>query len=421
MKIVTARLSRNSLACLVIKLWANVSTIGFNYENFLHEEFSERRGSLALMTLRQNCMISKVLRNSLIALACLLMLLLSWSSISKALSSRRFRPPTIVDLASRDEVQRSKDKDFLLLLIFTGLVFAGVLMEGPELAVEIFDLFTRKSREHKNLLIPSIYRKEIKEHRALKVFATVGWLLILVGVCGEGVVEGVMSPKESAIKTFDDVLVKSALDRAEAVEKKADMLDSRLANANKQLDGIERDVLTQGPRWRILEQGKEEFIAKLRPFAQQKVVVMECGNWGGTPPEQFRLVQNMVNFFTLNEQTRQHGAGWNVSLDSWENCPSGGATSDGGNLIVTSMASSRKVVEAANALYEVLNKLQISTIKIQVRPREADPNSPMAQFFGLGSPWQKAAMDPNSVVILVGENPMYDLAGWNARKKKQRK
>jgi hypothetical protein len=95
----------------------------------------------------------------------------------------------------------------------------------------------------------------------------------------------------------------------------------------------------------------------------------------------------------------------------------GGATSAGGNLVSTSSMANGDVKGAATALYDALNKLEISTIKIEADPRDAAPDSLTTRFLGPGSPWGLAAKDPTSVIFLVGTNPMFDLAGWKKRKK----
>jgi hypothetical protein len=123
--------------------------------------------------------------------------------------------------------------------------------------------------------------------------------------------------------------------------------------------------------------------------------------------------QDLRDFLMPNEQAHQYGAGWNVEGWTWDQCPAGGGTAFspmGGNVIVTSLASGKKVEDAAEALYEVLNKLQISTVKRKADPQQTTPNSPMVQIFGPGSPWEIAALAPSVIVILVGDNPMFDVA-----------
>jgi len=126
---------------------------------------------------------------------------------------------------------------------------------------------------------------------------------------------------------------------------------------------------------------------------------------GGANPEPFRVEQDLVNFLG------KEGAGWSVGYRSWIRCPPSGPTFAGGNEITFNSMAEVGVKGAANALYGVLNKLRISTIKIP-----ASPNAPYARDFGVDSPFDLAQKNPGSVVILVGPNPMFDLSGTQPKR-----
>jgi hypothetical protein len=72
------------------------------------------------------------------------------------------------------------------------------------------------------------------------------------------------------------------------------------------------------------------------------------------------------------------------------------------------------VKDAAHALGDILNKLDISTVTTQSTPEGRQLE---LQFLGADSPWELSAKDPTAVILLVGPNPMFDLAGWKKRKK----
>jgi|GEM_PF-5096892 len=212
-----------------------------------------------------------------IALACLSALALSWLMISR-FGLGWFKVPPIIDLAGRKAMSDSRDRDFWRLLISTAMVSVGVLMEGPELVIEIIELARRKSRERKNLLVPSLYRKEPRKHEWLKILGTIGWLLILVGVGGEGIYEGLIGPKDSAIKVFDDALVTAALNKAEAVSRKADALDARLTIIGNALNDMGEDVRALGPRWKLLEQEQGKIVDALKPFPNTELTIFVCSS-----------------------------------------------------------------------------------------------------------------------------------------------
>ncbi len=321
-----------------------------------------------------------------------------------------------MDLSALESISKILEKslDFwgLILLLATALVVIGLVVEYWH---DVQEFWVRRTWPMASFPWD-------------KLTALAGGILVTIGVAGELLVTYKASRVETKLRENSHKIealltqkagdaaasAKTAHDEANTVKLEADAIEKRLDAASTQLSVIERQVRVQGPRWKLLEVGKDEFIAKLKPFAGQKVFVMYCGRWGGVAPEPFRVTQDLLNFLT---KRHQYGAGWNVSGGTWDLCPAGGGTSAGGNLIMTSLGSGKKVEDAAEALYEILNKLQISTIKLQTDPREANPNSLAVKFFGPGSPWQIAAKDPSVIVILVGDNPMFDLAGWNKRQK----
>jgi hypothetical protein len=197
---------------------------------------------------------------------------------------------------------------------------------------------------------------------------------------------------------------------AEAVKSEVEGIQRRIDIASSQLSGIEQQVLVQGPRWKLLEAKKDEFINALKPFAGQKVFIMYCGRWGTVPIEPFRLAQDLMSFLG---PTPNGGAGLQINGGTWDNCSAGGGSSAGGNLILVSSAADKTVKALAFALDDTLNRIKIGTIQTQADPREGDPTR--MQIFGFGSPWAVAAKDPTSVVLLVGDNPMFDVSGWKQR------
>lgn len=196
----------------------------------------------------------------------------------------------------------------------------------------------------------------------------------------------------------------SLTDRVASVDKEADAVSRRIESASKQLSKLGQTVRVQGPRWRSLEDGKATFIDVLKPFAGQRVTVVSCG----MAAEPSKLEQDLLNF--LGKQ----GAGWeSPGYTTWNLCASG-ATFYSGNLVIFASTASEGVKNSARALGKVLNELAVSTATRQATP---EMRRPALESLGADSPWELAARDPTAVILLVGTNPMFDLAGTNNRHK----
>jgi hypothetical protein len=250
-----------------------------------------------------------------------------------------------------------------------------------------------------------------------------GACLVAIGVAGEFRFEAKIESTETYIRKANEdlflllskeagdaaVSAKTAHDEAAAVKKGTDELTTRLGNAAKQLGTIEQDVRVQGPRWRLLEENKAPFIKALKPFIGQRFTVVKCGLI--SPAEQEKLEQDLLNF--LGKQ----GAGWAMEspgYTQWTRCTAG-ASSVGGNLVIFGSTAKQSVKDAAGALADALNKIDISTIMV---PSLSEARQLEVQFLGADSPWELAAKDPTAVILLVGSNPMFDLTGWKKRHKK---
>lgn len=164
---------------------------------------------------------------------------------------------------------------------------------------------------------------------------------------------------------------------------------------------LDRQLLTQGPRWRLLENGKVKFVNTLKLLAGQRITLIRCGTLTNSTPEPFRLEGDLESFLGHD------GAGWIIDFREWKECPPSGATLNGGNGIVTSAAANRSVTDAAIALYETLNRLGISTVRTVI-PLNAT-SALVVNTFGVGSPEDVAKENPATVALLVGPNPMFDL------------
>jgi hypothetical protein len=326
-----------------------------------------------------------------------------------------------VDDPIRDALQHRADHFLTLVMWSTRLVLIGVVVEGTEFAVEFGAWIVRqvrRKRERANLkevnnIFPA-YENSSKDEREfhlpkrVKFVAFTGLVLVVVGVAGELDFEYKLEIANGDIQSLDNDQTSKAKQEADEVGTQTDSLEKRLVVASAQLEDIEQAVRVQGPRWKLLEDGKHEFIESLKPFSGQRFTVEKCGLT--SPVEQERLEQDLLNF--LGKQ----GAGWAMESPGyaqWTECANG-ATSFGGNLVTFSSNADKAVRHSAQALVDALNSKDISTVTAPTRP-EWMPQ--LAAALGQDSPQALAVKDPSAVIILVGPNPMFDLAGWKKRKK----
>jgi hypothetical protein len=305
---------------------------------------------------------------------------------------------------SRDVSKSLRDADFSALLLMTKLVAVGVIFEGPEIVHDI-------------LKVIAAWRKKPNRVRApawITLVSAIGWLLIVVGVAGEFWADAKFNTDDGNVQSINQQLLgdarsaaseavasaQSLSEEVDAIDKRAVALSGRLDAASARLSGIEDAVRWQGPRWRPLEAGKGEFVAALKPFAGQKVLITECGPARQVNPEVLKTGEDLFNFFGSSNA----GAGWKADERISENC-----NQLGGITIVVSSLANEEAKDAAEALYGVLTKLHISAIKTEV-----PPGMGLLESRTLGPNWPSglADKDRSEVVISIDENPMYDVFGW---------
>jgi|HubBroStandDraft_5_1064220.scaffolds.fasta_scaffold11311_6 hypothetical protein len=262
---------------------------------------------------------------------------------------------------------------------------------------------------------------------------SLGPILVTVGIAGDFIFEGRAFILEDRQEEQSQRLIGSLSEKATSAEAKADAatlkataldkeegaIQKRLDTASGQLDTIESQLRVQGPRRKLLEDNRDKFIQALRPFAGQRVTVLKCGPAIVAEPEQ--LEQYLLNLLGISKASKPN-AGWAVESPGyavWATCNTG-ASSAGGNLVITSANATGPVKSAAEALYDALNAIDISTIKAEA-PDDQRARTFFAAEIGADSPWAMAAKDPSAVIILIGSNPMFDLSGWHNRHKRKKR
>jgi hypothetical protein len=165
-------------------------------------------------------------------------------------------------LAKKAELQDCRDWYFLCLLVCTAVVGFGLLLEAFEIAHDMWGIFRRKSIELKYWLTPRMYRKKYRVPDWMKVLTAVGWLLIVVGVIGEGVFEAYVSKYDGLLATFNDTLIadtqrdaNNAL--AEAERLRAENLKLEATIAPRRLDAEQQKKIADNcGRLKNLSTGK---------------------------------------------------------------------------------------------------------------------------------------------------------------------
>jgi hypothetical protein len=110
----------------------------------------------------------------------------------------------LLDEVVKSSLQASRDSYFIWLLYATGVVFIGVVLEQAE------ELPFPKPQWD---ILRGRYRVVYWGRR----IAWLGWALILAGVAGECICEGLMSKYDGLLQEFSSIRVSSAGSRASEV------------------------------------------------------------------------------------------------------------------------------------------------------------------------------------------------------------
>src|SRR4029077_3005695 len=102
-------------------------------------------------------------------------------------------------LATKAQLKHLRDWNFDCLLGCTAVVGVGLFMEAPEIAHDMWGLFRRKSIALKYWLTPSMDRNEYHLPNWMKALSAVGWVVIVLGVGGEGVFEAYVAKYDAAL------------------------------------------------------------------------------------------------------------------------------------------------------------------------------------------------------------------------------
>ncbi len=125
-----------------------------------------------------------------------------------------------------------RDWNFHWLLGCTFTVGLGLLIELPEIVHDECEIWGKKSRELRYWLSPSIERKKYPKRDWVKHWSALGWVLIVLGVMGEGWFEAQVSKYDSALSNLTTAAVAEAQQKSAQAEAIAKGFDKQIAESN---------------------------------------------------------------------------------------------------------------------------------------------------------------------------------------------
>jgi hypothetical protein len=147
-------------------------------------------------------MLISTLTNAITALVRLSSLSMSGLLIPSSLISA-------LDNLVKEEFANWRDVWFDWLLTATALVLVGLALEGPELYHEIRHLWLDRRDEKQHFVLT-----DHKIRPRWKLLSFIGWILIVVGVAGEGFFETMVSLADGKIQTFNNIILDSTIREA---------------------------------------------------------------------------------------------------------------------------------------------------------------------------------------------------------------
>ena len=153
---------------------------------------------------------------------------------SLALSSLNTLPSgDASDAAKRIMLDGARKHDFHLLLLMTFLVVVGVVFEGPEIAHDVKAAWLR------------CRGKKIRNREAapwITLAAAFGWLVIVIGVAGEGYWESAVSNDDGKIQAFDEAKLADATIKSNSAVADAVTLANSFGGLHKFVEAEERKI-----------------------------------------------------------------------------------------------------------------------------------------------------------------------------------
>jgi hypothetical protein len=159
-----------------------------------------------------------------------------------------------VDNAIRSDLQSWRGLYFHLLVWSSVFVAVGVALEGPEVIHEVRNI-SRTAREEARSWI--------------KLIGLLGWILVVAGVAGEGLFEGMLSASDGQIQTFDEILTMDAQRSALLVEASNLRLGIELAEQEQETADAEKSAAEANAKlggWKLDDAAKKQFAEYVKKF-----------------------------------------------------------------------------------------------------------------------------------------------------------
>ncbi|HUL32479.1 MAG TPA: hypothetical protein VL128_01240 [Candidatus Eisenbacteria bacterium] len=200
--------------------------------------------------------------------------------ISKALSSLFMSALSLLikglDESVRQDLEALRNKYFAYLVAATVAVALGVILEEAE-----------EWLRYVNRLLPL---KEITEYRLARKLVKLGWMLIVIGVMGEGVFEVLVSRADALAHAFDEILLMEARKQAgdaatsaKIAREEADASEVAAKSAKQEAEDVSKlanqlhGYLT--PR-SLTQKEMDDLRDSLKPFADPNILIVVEGSWG---------------------------------------------------------------------------------------------------------------------------------------------
>jgi hypothetical protein len=262
----------------------------------------------------------------------------------------------------------TRDLYFSWLLWSSFAVAVGVALEGPEVIHEV-----RKA----------LFHLKTEARPWITLIALVGWILVALGVLGEGISEALVSRADGNIQAFNDRRLADAMkqagdaktsakdaadasDRANAsagdavkktdeVKARVEAIRNRASDLEKDLASVQHGLTLRLDRESVLVGKRDSFESALKPFAGQKVDVRYAAN-----------LQNPNDPYDPETSSFAFQLHFSLERASWlspyilRDVPAEHGT---GVFILVSAKSSKATREAAVALAKAL-----VAVPIEVRP-----------------------------------------------------
>jgi hypothetical protein len=141
----------------------------------------------------------------------------------------------ILDKLMRHDLADWRTLWFTWLDRSTLAVVAGLVLEGPELALDLAHIINRRRQKRRTgLTLPTAEMPDW-----VKIFAFVGWVLIVAGVAGELYTQSYVSDADTDIQAFNSGALAEAQNKASTARVLAGLADLEAARANEHAAKLE--------------------------------------------------------------------------------------------------------------------------------------------------------------------------------------